>query len=250
MNKETTVLAYGIRDACTASGLGRTRLYGLIADGLIEARTCGRRTSDPSPKLAGLPRQSPARADPPAAREDRRGRARRPPLLRTGRAKLAWRETDMTRRRRNRIAEQFVYHTRKMRESPAWRALPNNARRVLDRLELGHMHQGGKENGRLKCTYGDFERAGIRRQSVGLAIRQCFELGFLEVTQRGYQAQNGFQVVSTYRLTYVYPADHKVDTVPTDDWKRIRDEASAAAHLERANTPWPRGQEPPPWTEI
>ena len=51
MNTETTVLAYGIREACLASGLGRTRLYALIAEGKIEARTCGGRTLIPAESL-------------------------------------------------------------------------------------------------------------------------------------------------------------------------------------------------------
>ena len=38
------VLAYTIGKACAVSGIGRTRLYALIAAGRIEARSCGRRT--------------------------------------------------------------------------------------------------------------------------------------------------------------------------------------------------------------
>lgn len=46
-----TVLAYGIPDACTALGIGRTRLYALIAEGRIEARACGGRTLIPADSL-------------------------------------------------------------------------------------------------------------------------------------------------------------------------------------------------------
>ncbi len=37
-------LAYRIDDACRALGLGKTTLYALIGEGLIEARICGGRT--------------------------------------------------------------------------------------------------------------------------------------------------------------------------------------------------------------
>ena len=90
-----------------------------------------------------------------------------------------------TRRKNNQISGQFVAHSRELRESAAWRALPDNARRILDRLEVEHMRHGGAENGALPCTYSDFVAAGVRRASVSLAIRQCAALGFLEVTHRG-----------------------------------------------------------------
>jgi hypothetical protein len=138
------------------------------------------------------------------------------------------------RRRRNSIAEQFIAHTRAMRESPAWRALPDNARRLLDLLELEHMRHGGCENGRLGLTYGQFKLGGIRRASVPLAIRQCERLGFLEVTLRGYRAAGGFHVSSIYRLTYVHGADVKIDGPPTDEWSRIADDEYAAKALAEA----------------
>jgi excisionase family DNA binding protein len=51
MNASPTVLAYTVNDACTALGVGRTRLYGLIAEEQIEARQCGGRTLIPAESL-------------------------------------------------------------------------------------------------------------------------------------------------------------------------------------------------------
>jgi excisionase family DNA binding protein len=51
VNTEVSVLAYGIREACAASSLGRTRLYALIAEGKLEARSCGGRTLIPAESL-------------------------------------------------------------------------------------------------------------------------------------------------------------------------------------------------------
>ena len=47
-------LAYGIADACRVSGLGRTLIYRLIAEGKIEARACGGRTLIPAASLRGF----------------------------------------------------------------------------------------------------------------------------------------------------------------------------------------------------
>jgi excisionase family DNA binding protein len=45
------ILAYGIAEACAALGIGRTRLYALIGEGKIEARSCGGRTLIPADSL-------------------------------------------------------------------------------------------------------------------------------------------------------------------------------------------------------
>jgi hypothetical protein len=109
----------------------------------------------------------------------------------------------MSRRKRSTIAGQFVAHSKEMRVSAAWKALPDNARRVLERIELEHMDHGGAENGELPCTYNDFFDAGNRRASVARAIRQAVALGFLEITRQGGRSVSGFRSPSRYRLTYL-----------------------------------------------
>lgn len=135
----------------------------------------------------------------------------------------------MGRNSRNKLTEQFIAHSREMRESPAWRYLPDNARRILDRLELEHMHHGGAENGCLPCTYSDFVRAGLRRASISLAIRQAEALGFLEVTHRGGRAISDARWPSRYRLTYVLGGGKSTER--TDDWKRIKTTQEALSAL-------------------
>jgi hypothetical protein len=51
------------------------------------------------------------------------------------------------------IAGQFVAYTREMIESPAYRALSLQGRKILRRLEIEHMAHGGAENGRLPSRY-------------------------------------------------------------------------------------------------
>ncbi len=130
----------------------------------------------------------------------------------------------MSRRRKTSIDGQFVAHRLAMIESDAWRALTLPARRVLDRLEIEHAHHGGMENGALICTFDDFARAGVRRQSVARAIRDLERLGFIEVTQRGRRAAGEFYLPSRYRLTYL----HTKTGGPTDEWRRVSDQIIAA----------------------
>ena len=137
----------------------------------------------------------------------------------------------MSKKKRNALGSSFVSHSRDMRESPAWAALPDNARRVLDRLEVEHMRHGGAENGALQCPYTDFERAGIRRASVALAVRQCVALGFLAIERQGLRSRAEFRAPSVYRLTYLNGCGRS--PLPTDNWRSVTKEDAAAA-LEKA----------------
>lgn len=123
----------------------------------------------------------------------------------------------MSRRRKTTIDGQFIAHRVAMIESDAWAGLSLPARRILDRLEIEHAHHGGVENGNLICTYDDFARAGVRRQSVADALRELETIGFLEVIQRGRRAAGGFHAPSRYRLTYL----HTKQSNPTDEWRRF-----------------------------
>jgi hypothetical protein len=133
------------------------------------------------------------------------------------------------KRKRNSIAESFVAHSKEMRESVAWRHLPDNARRILDRLEVEHMRHGGSENGALPCTYTDCEAWGIRRASVALAIRQSVGLGFAALTRQGYRSTAEFRTPSHYRLTYVFGCGTSPD--PTNEWRGIATAEQAKAAL-------------------
>ena len=130
--------------------------------------------------------------------------------------------------------EGFVIHSKKMRESEAWKALGTVDWRVLQRLELEHMEHGGAENGKLIVTYGQFQSIGIRRQSISLALRRLAHLGFLRVTREGYRTEKGQHVPSTYFLTYLYNKSPKFNGAPTHDWQLIKSADDASAALEAA----------------
>ncbi len=123
-----------------------------------------------------------------------------------------------------------------MRQSPAWLALPDNARRVLDRLEVEHASHGGSENGKLVCPYRDFVKAGIRRASISRAIRECRALGFVYVTVQGSRSISDERWPSQYRLTYALGRGDSPD--PTNDWRKFEtleaaERAARDAALER-----------------
>ena len=128
-----------------------------------------------------------------------------------------------------RFAGSWVSHRLTMKESAAWRALPDNARRLLDRLELEHMRHGGSQNGALVCTYDHCAEAGIRRASVALAIRQAVALGFLQITQAGYRTAAEFRAPNLFRLTYVYGRVRNPE--PTDEWEAIETDEQATRAL-------------------
>ena len=115
---------------------------------------------------------------------------------------------------------RYVGHTLALRTSPAWKGLPDNARRIVDRLEVQHMNKGLKENGALCCTYVDFAKAGLRRSSIRRAIEEAVALGFVEIVRRGYSAKTDVRVPSLYRLTHVLNLG-KDPSPPTNKWATL-----------------------------
>lgn len=118
---------------------------------------------------------------------------------------------------RHTIDGVFVAHRLSMIESPAFRSLTLVGRRMLDRLEAEHCHQGGRENGNLIVTYSDFERFGIRRKSIFDGIEELVWLGFVQVMQRGWAAAFEYRTPSIYRLTYL----NTDQASSTDEWSAL-----------------------------
>lgn len=126
----------------------------------------------------------------------------------------------MAARAKPSIGGQFIAHRVEMLESEAWRSLSFAARKVLDRLEIEHAHHGGKENGRLPCTYQDLARFGVRRSSVSGALRQLVATGFIEVTHQGRGGNADYRDPSRYRLTFLHTKAGSRVIDPTDDWRK------------------------------
>jgi hypothetical protein len=129
--------------------------------------------------------------------------------------------------------EPYVRVKYSMKDSPAWRALSLPARQVLDRLEieLGR-HKGRPEsNGEIICTYEDFKRYGIRKNSLSGAIREVVALGFVRITRKGSAGNENYRQPTMYLLTYqIAGSDQRL----SDDWKRIQTDEEAAAIVKAA----------------
>lgn len=132
-------------------------------------------------------------------------------------------------RKRNQIGAQFVAFSIDMLTSHAWRALPDCARRVVERIAIEHMRQGAAENGRLACTYTDFAEVGLNRNpTIAFGIRAACALGFLQVTEQGGQAIGGDRRPSRYRITFLVGRGKNAE--PTHEWKKIK----TAEHADQA----------------
>ena len=79
----------------------------------------------------------------------------------------------------------WIWFTREMLESDAWRSLSRQARRVIDRVMIEHMAHAGTENGNLAVTYADFVAFGCRREALAHAITEAVATGLLLITEKG-----------------------------------------------------------------
>lgn len=140
----------------------------------------------------------------------------------------------MPRPKPTRIEGQFIPHRRDLLESPAWRSLSPAARRILDRLELEDMYEGGGENGNLICTYDQMAEYGVRRQSIKAAIAELVAVGMVEVTHKGRGGNAVYRDASRYRITYLRTGKGSRAQSPTDEWRRFNppDQGRRSASVE------------------
>jgi hypothetical protein len=141
-------------------------------------------------------------------------------------------------RRARKLKGQWVPRFVHMLESPAWRALSLSAHRALSRIEIEHMHHGGKENGQLPVTYDHFEEYGIHRHAIGPALRELEALGFIEITEHGVAGNADHATPNKFRLTHI----HAGRASATQEWCRIKtiEEAEAIAKAARMPVKEPR----------
>ena len=62
--------------------------------------------------------------------------------------------------------QAWSWLTSELINSLAWRSMSVNCRKLIDRLLLEHCNHGGWENGRLVCTYKDFQEYGLTRNKI------------------------------------------------------------------------------------
>jgi hypothetical protein len=81
--------------------------------------------------------------------------------------------------------EPFIWLTRELLESDAWRTAPLQTRRFLERVMLEHMAHAGTENGRLVVTVDQCKAWGIPRNAVTEAQRDARRRGLVYLGEQG-----------------------------------------------------------------
>ena len=106
--------------------------------------------------------------------------------------------------------QNWVKLPRDLLESPAWRGLGINARRLVDFLLVEHLAHGGAENGNLKAPYQQLVEVGIGLRHIANAIHEAEEAGIIDA-HRG-----GMRVATAYALTWL---PLKGGTAASNRWK-------------------------------
>src|SRR4051794_9892127 len=94
------------------------------------------------------------------------------------------------------------------------------ARRILDVLEIEHCCHVRRDNGRLVCTYSNFEQGGVRRGSICGALRELVAVGLIEITRSGRRSYADLRLPSLYRLTFEPTYVDGTRAEPTHEWKK------------------------------
>jgi hypothetical protein len=96
---------------------------------------------------------------------------------------------------------RFVFVPLDVMESPEWRGLAINARRVMDRLLIENARHQRRNNGSLRVSYGQFVDHGVGRRLVKQSIMELVKAGFLTVSQR--IQDGGWSPPNVYRITFL-----------------------------------------------
>lgn len=115
----------------------------------------------------------------------------------------------------------WVWLTKDLLESPAWRGMSVNTRKLIDFLLIEHASHAGWNNGRLRATYDQLEGHGLTRRNIRYAIAEAEALGLAR--QVGSSAR---RVPNVYRLTFYSTIfeDRMSGDWATNDWRSITDE--------------------------
>jgi hypothetical protein len=114
--------------------------------------------------------------------------------------------------------EEWGWQPAELIMSEAWRALGINARRIVDRVLIEHIGQGGMANGELCVAYGDFEQHGASPNHIAAGIAEAEAAGVLVALRRGKHA--GRNAPTFYRLTWMGGWNKLREKIPpSNEWK-------------------------------
>ena len=125
--------------------------------------------------------------------------------------------------------EPWVWLTRELLASAAWRARSINTARLIDFLCVEHMNHAATENGNLKATYDQLVAYGLTRSEIRAATEEAQFLGLIRFKRGGRWA--GTNQPSTYRLTFKADRD---GNPPTNEWKGKTEEKISAWKRDQA----------------
>ena len=114
--------------------------------------------------------------------------------------------------------------------SPAWLAMSDQCRKLVDALMAEHADHGGLENGNLMAPYNMLQSRGMRRGNILNAIVEAEALGIVDPT-RGVRSYGSRRAPSSYRLTWLGTPD---GLMATNEWRAIKTTEEANTRISNA----------------
>jgi hypothetical protein len=102
--------------------------------------------------------------------------------------------------------------------SPAWLAMSDQCRKLIDALMAEHADHGGLENGNLMAPYDMLQARGMRRGNILNAVIEAEALGIVD-PMRGARSYGSRRAPSRYRLTWLGTPD---GLMATNEWRSIK----------------------------
>jgi hypothetical protein len=119
---------------------------------------------------------------------------------------------------------------RDLLNSPAWLAMSDQCRKLIDALMAEHAYHGGLENGNLMAPYDMLQARGMRRGNILNAVIEAKALGIVDPT-RGVRSYGSRRAPSRYRLTWLGTPD---GLMATNEWRSIKTAAEAKMRVSNA----------------
>jgi hypothetical protein len=119
---------------------------------------------------------------------------------------------------------------RDLLNSPAWLAMSDQCRKLIDALMAELADHGGEENGNLMAPYNMLQARGMRRGNILNAVIEAEALGIVD-PERGVRSYGSRRAPSRYRLTWLGTPD---GLMATNEWRSIKTSAEAKMRVSNA----------------
>jgi hypothetical protein len=119
---------------------------------------------------------------------------------------------------------------RDLLNSPAWLAMSDQCRKLVDALMAEHADHGGVENGNLMAPYDMLQARGMRRGNILAAVIEAEALGIVD-PERGARSYGSRRAPSRYRLTWLGTPD---GLTASNEWRAIKTTEEAKIRVSNA----------------